>query len=131
MKGLGDTIPEVIKVQRYHHFEDKSKGFIIGAIVLLLVSAISVGISISIWKDIRQLKNSVNFRVIRQGHPNVAYWADNTYHRDPETTKLLTERLEAEQLAAAEAEAAANEKVRNSEKSQMELFRLKKKLKPK
>ena len=131
MKTLLDGVPEVVKVRYHHHFSDKSKGFIIGAVVLLLVCAIAVGIAVSMWKENGRLnENSVKFRIIRQGYPNVAYWADTTYHRDPETIKLLTEKLEAEQLATAKAEAAANEGASKAKQSQLELFRLQKKLKP-
>lgn len=132
MRNLGNGIPEVIKVRRYHHFEDKSKGFITGAIVLLLMSALSVGIAISMWKENGTLNdNSVKFRVIRQGYPNVAYWADTTYHRDPEMITVLTEKLEAEQLAVAQAETVAREKTLDSKQKKRKLKLLRQHLKDK
>ena len=132
MKNLSDGIPEVIKVRRYHHFEDRSRGFIIGAVVLLLVSAMAVGITISTWTENgRMIENSVKFRIVRQGHPNVAYWADTTYHRDPETMTTLTEKLEAEQLAVAQAEAAAKEMTLDSKQKKRKLKLLHKHLRDK
>ncbi|MBC8034878.1 MAG: hypothetical protein H7Y03_12075 [Chitinophagaceae bacterium] len=122
MRTLHDGIPEVVKVRHHHHFEDKSKGFIIGAIVLLLICAMAVGIAVSMWKENGRLnENSVKFRVIRQGYPTIAYWADTTYHRDPEVIKVLTEKLEAEQLAVAQAEAVAREKTLDSKQKKRKL----------
>lgn len=130
MKTLRDGVPEAVKVRHYHHFEDKTKGLIIGAVVLLLICAMAVGIAVSMWKENGRLdENSVKFRVIKQGYPDVAYWADSTYHRDPEAIKLLTEKLEAEQLAVAQAEAASKEKARTLEQSKGKVDELTKKLK--
>ena len=130
IKNLSNGLPEVIKVRRYHHFEDKSKGFIIGAVVLLLVSAMAVGIAGSMWKENGRLnENSVKFRIIRQGHPNVAYWADTIYHRDPPGTKQFIEKIEAEQLATERAEIAAREKVQSAKQRLRELRQLQGKLK--
>lgn len=129
IKNLSNGLPEVIKVRRYHHFEDKSKGFIIGAVVLLLVSAMVMGISVSMWTENGRLnENSVKFRVIRQGYPNVAYWADTTYHRDPEEIQLLTDKLESEQAAAALAEAAAKAKIKEVQQSNKRFKKLRIKL---
>ena len=130
MKTLRDGIPEVVKVRHHHHFQDKSKGFIVGAIVLLLVSAMAVGIAGSMWKENGRLnENSVKFRVIRQGYPNIAYWADTTYQRDPEMIKVLTEKLEAEQLVTVIAKAAAMKQVKDAKKSLEKLRTLQKTLK--
>ena len=132
MKNLSNGLPEVIKVRRYHHFEDKSNGFIIGAVVLLVVCAMAIGIAVSMWKENGRLnENSVKFRIIRQGHPNIAYWADTTFHRDPETIKLLTEKLEAEQLAVAQAENIAREKTLDSKQKKRKLKLLHQHLKDK
>lgn len=130
IQNLSDGIPEAIKVRHHHHFEDKSKGFIIGAVVLLLMSAMAVGIAVSMWKENRRLnENSVKFRVIRQGHPDVAYWADTTYYRDPEAVELLTEKLETEQLATTTAKMEAREKAKDANERQENLRKLKRKLK--
>ena len=44
-------LPEEIKVRILHRFEDKSKGFVIGGIVLLLFSSVSVGVSLYLWNE--------------------------------------------------------------------------------
>lgn len=129
MKNLANGLPEVIKVRRYHHFEDKSRGFIIGAVIMFIMSAMAIGSAFSLWKDNgRMNENSVKFRMIRQGYPNVAYWADTTYYEDPEGTKLLTEKLEFEQANAALAEAAAKVKIREVEQSNKRFKELRMKL---
>ena len=122
IQNLTGRIPETTKVRHHHHFEDRSKGFIIGGVILLLVCAMAVGIAVSMWKENGRLdENSVKFRIIRQGHPNIAYWADTTYSREPEAMQLLTERLEAEQLAVAQAEAVAREKALDSKQKKRKL----------
>ena len=130
MKNLSKSLPELIKVKRYHHFEDKSKGFIIGAMVLLIVSALAIGMAISMWKENGRLnENSVKFRIIRQGYPNVAHWADTIYHRDPLEMKEFVEKIEAERLATERAEIAAREKVQSAKQRLRELRQLQGKLK--
>jgi RNase H-fold protein (predicted Holliday junction resolvase) len=125
IKTLRDGIPEVVKVRHHHHFEDKSKGFMIGAVALLLVCAIAVGIAVSMWKENGSLnENSVKFRVIRQGYPDVAYWADTTYHRDPEEIEQLVEKIEDEQLSTAQAEAAARANVQGAIQKKRKLKQL-------
>lgn len=122
IKNLSAGIPEAIKFRHHHHFEDKSKGFIIGAVVLTLVCAMAVGITVSMWKENGRLnENSVKFRVVRQRYPDVAHWADTIYHRDPEMIKILTEKLEAEQLAVAQAEAVARETTLNAKQKKWKL----------
>lgn len=132
LEELIGGIPEIIQIRHHHHFQDKSKGLFIGAIILVLVSAISVGVAVSMWNDNgRMNENSVKFRMIRQQYANVAYWADTAYHHYPDAMELLTERLEAEQLATAQAEAAAKEKVKDAEERKEKLNQLQKKLKSK
>ncbi|HEX8547212.1 MAG TPA: hypothetical protein VF691_09640 [Cytophagaceae bacterium] len=111
MKTLRDGIPEVVKVRHHHHFHDKSKGFIIGAVVLLLVSAMAVGIAVSMWKENGRLnENSVKFRMIRLIYPEVAYWADTVYYKNPDEIEGITRKLESEQLTLEQALTTAKEK---------------------
>lgn len=132
LEELIGGIPEIIQIRHHHHFQDKSKGFFIGAIILVLVSAISVGVTVSMWNDNRRMnENSVKFRMIRQQYANVAYWADTTYHHDPDAMKKLTERLETEQLATKQADASAKEKVQDAKQTKEKFNQLQKKLKSK
>ncbi|MDP2414288.1 hypothetical protein [Daejeonella sp.] len=130
IENLSHRVPEVIKVRHHHHFQEKSKGIIIAAVILILVSSISAGVAISIWKDNgRMNENSVKFRMIRQSHPDVAYWADTVYHRNPESIKRITEKLEAKQLAIAQAEAAVKQKEQETEEARIKAISFKNRLK--
>lgn len=129
LEKLSHGIPEIIRVRHHHHFQDKSKGFIIAAMILVLVSAISGGIAINMWKDnSRMNENSVKFRMIRQSYPDIAWWADTMYHRSPESMKRVTERLEAEQLATAQAEAAAKQKEQDAKQARKKADHLQKEI---
>jgi hypothetical protein len=130
IQNLSGRIPETIKVRHHHHFDDKSKGFIIGAVVSLLVCVMTVSIAVSIWKENGRLdENSVKFRIIRQGYPNVAYWADTLYYHKPEETKQFIEQLEEEQSLAVRMQAIAKEKENAANESVKNLRKLKKRFK--
>lgn len=83
-----DTIsrlPKVLPVRHHHHFEDRSRGFVIGGIVCLLVTAISAGLCLSLYRENSRLRESeVRYRMIRQVFPDAAAWADSTYAQAPE-----------------------------------------------
>lgn len=123
------SLPEVIPVRHYHHFDKKSKGFIISATVLLLTCAISIGTSISLWKENRfRNENSIKFRMVWQNYPGIAHWADTTYHRDPEAMKQITEKLEAEQLEIALAQATTKKKELEMKEAKSKENKLQKKI---
>ncbi|HXI01445.1 MAG TPA: hypothetical protein VNI52_14345 [Sphingobacteriaceae bacterium] len=70
------------------------------------------------WKENGRLnENSVKFRIIRQGYPDVGHWADTVYHRDPEGIELFVQKIEAEQLAVAHGRAVAEEKIKAVQES--------------
>jgi hypothetical protein len=130
MEKLSRLLPEIIQVRHHHHIQGQSKGFIIGGLILLFSTAIAIGLAGSLWKENGLLnENSVKFRMIRQNYPDIAYWADTLYHRNPDSLKQLTEKIETEQVAAAQAEAAAREKVQDAKKARRKVNELQKKLK--
>lgn len=119
-------LPEEIRV--LYRFEDKTKGFVIGGIILLLLSSVSVGISFHLWSENGRLHdNDVKFRIVRQIQPNVAYRADTIYYRNPIEAEKKTKQLEAHQLAIAQAEAAAKEIKEKADRAKENVFKLKKK----
>ncbi|MGV3504721.1 MAG: hypothetical protein ACO1O1_13520 [Adhaeribacter sp.] len=92
-------LPKVLPVEHHHYFEDKSRGFLVGGIGLLLISALSVGLSFGLYRENTRMKeNDIKFRMIRQNIPETASWADTIYHRNPEEIERVLKRLEAEQL---------------------------------
>lgn len=121
------NFPKEIKVKVLHRFEEKTKGYIIGGIVLLTVTSISVGIALHFWSEIgRMQENDVKFRMVRQTNPDVAYRTDTLYHRNPENMEARTQQLEAEQLAIAQAEAAAKQIEKEAVHAKKETDKLKK-----
>ncbi|NEM97193.1 hypothetical protein [Pontibacter burrus] len=88
-------LPKVLPV-RHHHFEDKSKSFVIGGIVCLLVTAISEGLCISLHRENSRLRESdVRYWMIRQTYPNTGRWVDSVYHLDPNEKDRRIRQLEA------------------------------------
>jgi hypothetical protein len=66
-------LPKVLPVEHHHYFEDKSKGFLIGGMVLLLVSALTVGLSLGLYRENTRMKeNDIKYRMILQSFPNTA-----------------------------------------------------------
>lgn len=101
--NMVQELPKEIKVKVQHRFEDKTKGFIIGSIALLIVSTIAVGTSFNLWSENGRMKeNNIKFRMVRQTNPDVAYRTDTLYYRNPEEMEAKTRQLEAEQLAIAD-----------------------------
>lgn len=88
INSFRDTIsklPKVLPVRHHHHLEDGSRGFLIGGIILLIITAISVGLGFSLYRENSKLQvNDIKYRMIRQSYPNIALWADTTYHQNPE-----------------------------------------------
>lgn len=124
------ALPEEIKVRTLHRFEDKTKGFVIGGVVLLLFSSASVGISIHLWSENgRMHENDIKFRMVRQIEPNVAYKVNTLFHRNPVEMEKKTKQLEAEQLAIAQAEAAAEETKEKADRAKENVLQLKKRSK--
>jgi hypothetical protein len=129
IKNLSVGIPEVIKVRRYHYFEDRCKVFIIGAVVLLLMCAISVGVAISMWKENGRIEaNSVKFRIMRQVYPKATYWADTLYGSAPESITRITDNLEIEQIASERSQRIADEKINEAKNTAKKLDQLQRKL---
>ncbi|TPE43327.1 hypothetical protein [Pontibacter mangrovi] len=88
-------LPKVLPVRHYHHFEDKSRGFIIGGFILLLATSVSVGLSFSLFRENGRLQeSSIKYRLVRQEYPEAAFWADSTYLLAPEEAERRVELLE-------------------------------------
>lgn len=119
--------PKQMEVRQLHRFEDKTKGFVIGGLVLFALSAVSTGICFYLWNDNGKMRdNDVKFRMVRQMSPTVANRAGTLYYSDPEGMEKKTKQLEAQQLAVAEAEAAAVEIEKEATQAKREAKRLKK-----
>ncbi|MBD1398800.1 hypothetical protein H9Q13_16630 [Pontibacter sp. JH31] len=51
-------LPKVLPVRHYHHFEYRSRGFVIGGGVCLLMTAISAGLCFSLYRENSRLQES-------------------------------------------------------------------------
>jgi len=119
-------IPKSVKVNVLHQFEDKARGFIIGGVTLLVVTALTTGAALYLRSDNRRMQeNDIKFRMIRQIDPDIAYRTDTLYHRNPEAMEAETRRLEARQLAVAQAEAALKKCKERAEEAEKKLKKLK------
>jgi len=119
-----NTIPDIIPVR--HHFDLKSKGFIIGTSILLITVAISVGIAISSVMSFKNVStNADKYRMVRQTFPNAAKWADTVYHANSEAAMKLTDSLEelSATLAAAEREADELNRERDAKQKKVKALR--------
>ena len=93
------ALPKVLPVEHHHYFTDRSMGLLAGGIGLLLISAITIGLSIGlIPENNRSRNNDINYRMIRQSILEIARWADTSYHRNPVVTEKVLENLEPETL---------------------------------
>jgi len=123
-----ERIPHAFKVKNYHHFDFRSKGFIISAVLLLIVTALSVAVAISSYGECSRLRESnLKFRIARQLSPTLAAQADSIYYRDPDRAELETQRLEAHELSVKEAEQNLNQRQMEAKKAQDLLRQLKRK----
>lgn len=88
MNGLKkkiEQLPEAFKVKHQHQYEIKSKFYFVGAIIIFLVVAISLGSSISLILRNSELKTeSDKFKVIRGAYPELANEIDGHYLKDKE-----------------------------------------------
>ncbi|WP_114778728.1 hypothetical protein [Botryobacter ruber] len=98
INSFRDTIsklPKVLPVRHHHHFEDRSRGLLIGGIILLIITAVSVGLSFSLYRENSKLQeNDMKYRMIRQSYPKVTLWADTTYQHDPVEAEKWVEQIE-------------------------------------
>ena len=120
-------IPKETKVENFHHFDLKSKGFIISATILLIVSTLCIGIAVSVFRENNRLQQSdLKYRMIRQVYPTAAAWADSTYFRDPQSAESETQKLEARELVLKDAEKLLKQKEQETKNAQNVLKKLRK-----
>ncbi|HEV7379668.1 MAG TPA: hypothetical protein VGN64_07735 [Dyadobacter sp.] len=130
INGLHKSIEAISRqsqVKHHHHFDLRSKGFIISAAILLIVVAISVGLAVTNCNENRRLHAmDVKYRMIRQVYPQVAAWADSSYYQNPEFAEQETVKLEAQELVVKGAEVLVKRKRREAKEAENMLKKLKK-----
>ncbi|MGI4751429.1 MAG: hypothetical protein ACRYFB_12420 [Janthinobacterium lividum] len=124
VKQLSETVTQV---KHHHHFEKKSKWLLTGSIALLLLISIASGLCYGLYQqNCRLHDNDVKFRMVRQNLPIATRWIDSTFYHDPEDAERVTEKLEAQAQALAEAEAIARQKLQEAKDAKSAVRKLKK-----
>ncbi len=126
VKTIIESIPKIIPVKHSHYFDPKSKGWVIAGVILLVVTAVSTGLNAHLWVENNRLQaNDIKFRMLRQGYPVQANWAEQHYFNNPDTAENETIRLENEAEERSEAVDIANQKEREAKAAKEKLIRLK------
>lgn len=121
------SIPKTTEVRNHHHFDLRSKGFIISAIALLITTAISIAVAFSSYRESRRLAgNDLKYRMIRQINPALVAWADSTYYNNPDSALTETKRREDFELVLKDAEVNFEEKQQEAENARKLLKSLEK-----
>jgi len=122
-----ETISKQSQVRHHHHFDIKSRAFIISAAILLIVCAISVGIAVTNSDENSRLHAmDVKYRMVRQINPEIAAWTDSIYYHNPELVEQETAKREAHELVVKDAEALLKQKQQETKNAQILLKKLKK-----
>ncbi|SEI83648.1 hypothetical protein SAMN05216327_104159 [Dyadobacter sp. SG02] len=124
-----EGIPATLQVKNHHYFDLRSKGFIISAALLLIVTALSVAVAISSYRETSRLRESdLKFRIARQLSPVLTARVDSIYYKDPDQAELETQRLEARKLSIKEAEVLLKQKQKEIDQAEKTLKMLTKTL---
>lgn len=127
VKNIVESIPKIIPVKHSHYFDPKSKGWVIAGAILLIVTAISTGLNTHLWVENNRLQaNDIKFRMLRQGYPVQANWAEQHYFNNSDKAENETIRLENEAEERSEAVDIANQKEREAKAAKERLIKLKK-----
>ena len=120
-------IPKVIPVKNHHHIDVKTRPFIYAGSLLLILVAISTGLTIYLWvENYRLHANDIKFRMIRQNFPIQAKTVDSFYTKTPLTMEKQTIQYENEALERSEAADIARQKEREAKEAKDNLKALKK-----
>ena len=86
LKKKIEQLPEEFKVKHQHNYEIKSKFYFVGAIIIFLFVAISLGSSISLILRNSELKTeSDKFKIIRGAYPELSIEIDGHYLKDKDS----------------------------------------------
>jgi hypothetical protein len=95
VKGILATIQKSLPIKHKHQFDFNTKGWIISGMLLLIVAAISTGLSAHLWVENNNLKAiNIKYRMIRQIYPYATDWADSVYTQSPAYAEAATIKLE-------------------------------------
>jgi hypothetical protein len=99
VKTILEAIRKSLPVKIKHEFDPKTKGCIIAGIILLIVTAIGVGLSGYLWTENNRLQAvDIKYRLLRQVDSISTKWADSIYNGDPDKAGSIANKLESGQI---------------------------------
>ncbi len=120
LKGILAKIPKDIPVKHRHYFDPKSKGWVIAGVALLIIVAVTTGLSVHLFVENRRIEAAaVMFRVAKQAYPEITAEIEDRYAKDPDKMEAKLIELEAEALRKARAQERidqAEEEIREAKK---------------
>jgi len=125
-KGILEAIRKALPLKLKHQFDFKTKGWIIAGMILLIVTAISIGLCGHLWSENMRLQgNDIKFRMLRQCYPIQANWAEQQYFNNPDAAEGETIRLENEAKERSVAADIVNQKQRGIKVGKKTFIKLK------
>ena len=92
-------------MKHHHYFDPKSKGWVTAGVSLLIVVAITTGLSAHLYLENLHLRaTGIMFRVAKQVYPEVTNEIEDRYAKDPEKMEAKLIELEADALRKARAQ---------------------------
>ncbi|WP_158797521.1 hypothetical protein [Pedobacter sp. L105] len=79
------SIPKQEPILHHHHFDIKSKFFVISFVIMLLTVAVSTGLAVSFGIGYRErYHEATSYSIVRAFYPEVAKYVDNAYSANAE-----------------------------------------------
>ena len=95
VKPILEMIRKSLPLKVKHQLDINTKGFIIAGIILLIVTAICVGLCGHLWTENNYLKAiGIKYRLIRQIDYVSSKWADSIYTSNPDKAEATVTKLE-------------------------------------
>ncbi|QTE35829.1 hypothetical protein J3L18_22140 [Mucilaginibacter gossypii] len=95
LEVIGKSLPVKVK----HEFDPKTKGWIIAGVILLIVTAICVGLCCHLWTENNRLQAlDLKYRLVRQVDSVGTKWADSIYMSNPDKAAKIVIRMENEKV---------------------------------
>jgi hypothetical protein len=95
VKTILVAIRKSLPVKVKHEFDPKTKGWIIAGVILLIVTAISTGLSGYLWTENYRLQAvDIKYRLLRQVDASSTKWADSIYTSNPDEAEKIVIRME-------------------------------------
>jgi hypothetical protein len=103
LKAILEAIQKSLPVKVRHQLDPKTKGLVICGVILLIVTAISVGLCGHFWAEDNRLQSvDIKYRLVRQVDSISTKWADSVYASNPDKAEKTVNKLESGQIELTE-----------------------------